>query len=690
MPLSASARALTLAPTRPTSPLRPSATPHPARALTHRAPIHPDRTAPLMPATPYAMAARDYLALGYSPLPIRTGSKLPAVSGYHGHGRPMATSADVDRWTATHAPLNVALRLPDGLVGVDVDNYDHKDGAAQLAALEATHGALPPSPVSTSRDGTASGIRLFRIPAGIRTPSRLATHVDVIAHGLRYLVTSPSVHPSGRVYMWKDPATGDPVAAPAVADLPELPAKWLELLTSTRTGDGPDVLTWLDTLPDGDPSADVAAALDTYRVAVAQGAHRADVLDVTRALATAGATGSLGVPTAYAEAAALYTDHGGDDADFARMLHGAIPYATTEAAKLDGITFTPPPAGPATPTEAPRASKWDTFLVDSADLDNLPQPEPLIAGTLDRNTLAVLGGPYASGKSFVALSWALSVATGAPWAGRVAEQGRVLYVLGEGLYGMRGRVAAWSEHHGRTVPAGAMHFSRVPVNLGDSGDVAALSELVRQGGYSLIIFDTLARMAVGMEENSAKDMGVLVAAADDVRRASPGSAVVLVAHTGKALENGIRGSSAIPSAADTMYQVSRDGDLLDLTRTKRKDGRPDDKVAFIMTEIGPSIVLVPRDVDLDKGAARDVALASEIRELLLREGTATQSEIVKKTRGREAAITAVLGDLVKSDHLLVDVGARGAKLYSLPADVIAAHERRGAEIVSIRDGLKVG
>jgi RecA-family ATPase len=79
-------------------------------------------------------------------------------------------------------------------------------------------------------------------------------------------------------------------------------------------------------------------------------------------------------------------------------------------------------------------------IVTRAGLDSLPDPVPLIGGTLDADTLAVLAGPWGTGKTFLAIDWACCVATGTPWQGRPVKAGRVLYIATEGVHGLRSRV----------------------------------------------------------------------------------------------------------------------------------------------------------------------------------------------------------------------------------------------------------
>jgi RecA-family ATPase len=82
-------------------------------------------------------------------------------------------------------------------------------------------------------------------------------------------------------------------------------------------------------------------------------------------------------------------------------------------------------------------------LLTRAELYNLPEPSWLIDGLLPTNALAVLYGLHASGKTFVALSMALSIAAGHQWCGKATKSGSVLYVAAEGLRGLIFRMQAY-------------------------------------------------------------------------------------------------------------------------------------------------------------------------------------------------------------------------------------------------------
>src|SRR5262249_48369835 len=89
----------------------------------------------------------------------------------------------------------------------------------------------------------------------------------------------------------------------------------------------------------------------------------------------------------------------------------------------------------------------------------------------------------------------------------------------------------------------------------------------------LIVFDTLARCFVGGEENTARDMGRLIANVDRIR-VETGATVLLVHHTGLKKQRA-RGHTALDGAADTIFLVApakQRQRVLTLRCVKQKDG----------------------------------------------------------------------------------------------------------------------
>jgi hypothetical protein len=224
------------------------------------------------------------------------------------------------------------------------------------------------------------------------------------------------------------------------------------------------------------------------------------------------------------------------------------------------------------PRQDDRTPVYASRVLTRSGLLDLPDPEPLIDNVLDQGTTALLYGKWATAKSFVALDWALSVATGRRWQGRDTVRRRVLYLAAEGAYGFKGRIQAW-EIAWQTRIGDDFGLLPCPVNLTHPLDVDNLGALIDWGGYSFVVLDTLARCMVGADENSAKDCGQAVDSMTRLLHITPdGRGVILgVHHAGKDGKT-LRGSSAFEGAADTVYFTSRDGGVITLDREKRKDG----------------------------------------------------------------------------------------------------------------------
>lgn len=190
----------------------------------------------------YGKYAHDYRRKGYSPLPLPPGKKTPPPTGWTGEFAYMASGSDVQYWIDDPEypeDANIALRLPDGVIGIDLDDWGSKTGAATFADAAEKIGSRPPSSGKlTSRDPKAnSGIRLFRVPAGTKLAGTFAgaglgPDIDIIQTGHRYCVGPGSIHPEGGTYTWYDRTPAGWVAGeiPAVDQLPELPAEWIEAL----------------------------------------------------------------------------------------------------------------------------------------------------------------------------------------------------------------------------------------------------------------------------------------------------------------------------------------------------------------------------------------------------------------------------------------------------------------------------
>lgn len=229
-------------------------------------------------------------------------------------------------------------------------------------------------------------------------------------------------------------------------------------------------------------------------------------------------------------------------------------------------------------TPATDKARLDGYVFDCNDLAALPAPTPLMEGVLDVSTIAMLAGKFGTYKTFLALSWAASLATGRAWGNQAVPVAvPVLYIAAEGVTGIRGRLAAWQSAHGQ-IPRGMLTVVARPVRLTEESDVAEIRELIASTGARLVVFDTLHRCAPGVEENSAKEMGVVIDRVASLRD-DTGCTVLLLHHTGHEGRRA-RGSSVNEDDIDSSFVVRLTGDEEDrsmdnqrvLEHRKRKDG----------------------------------------------------------------------------------------------------------------------
>ena len=210
--------------------------------------------------------------------------------------------------------------------------------------------------------------------------------------------------------------------------------------------------------------------------------------------------------------------------------------------------------------EDPLAPRYHLAPFD--DWRDTPPPTFLVDGWVEDHALTALIGPPGVGKSAVALDMACSIATGIGWQGNATRTTRVLYIAGEGVHGAVQRVKAWEAEHERSVGQDLFLIGEaVLLGTHDATVWPWLADQVHELGIGLVIFDTLARMALGLEENSATDMGAAVRKFDVLRR-DGGCGVMVVHHTTRGSTHG-RGSTALLGALDSELLVEDDTDVED-------------------------------------------------------------------------------------------------------------------------------
>lgn len=218
------------------------------------------------------------------------------------------------------------------------------------------------------------------------------------------------------------------------------------------------------------------------------------------------------------------------------------------------------------PTDtAPSAdgTNWRRYVHSGAGIAELPPVRWSLRGRMPMQGLTVLYAPPKGGKSFVAVEVSLRAALGEEfWGEHFHHTSEVLYIAAERANEVRDRIEAACKRRGVPFPKNLHLLARTegPPQVNRDDDHEALIQLVRDIKPTLIVFDTFARMSLGIEENSAKDMGPTVEKfLALVRAAGTECAGLIVHHAGKDNTKGLRGSTALLGAVDAVWKVSPEG-----------------------------------------------------------------------------------------------------------------------------------
>lgn len=238
-------------------------------------------------------------------------------------------------------------------------------------------------------------------------------------------------------------------------------------------------------------------------------------------------------------------------------------------------------------------------LYDERHLMSMPPVEWMIDGVLTKHGFSVMYGAPGTGKSFIAIDMALSMAHGLPWHGRATRQGVVLYIAGEGVGGLGKRVKAWKLHN-QVEDNGLLRVLPMAVDMMDEESIEKLLRTIDslKDEFSCLVIDTVARSMTG-EENSATDMSAFIRGCDTVKHHT-GCGLLAIHHAGKDASRGInsmRGSSALAGAADTVLSVGKSDNIVALAMEKQKDAEPIDRITFEMVSVAlmddASVVMKP-------------------------------------------------------------------------------------------------
>lgn len=219
-------------------------------------------------------------------------------------------------------------------------------------------------------------------------------------------------------------------------------------------------------------------------------------------------------------------------------------------------------------------------LLSVEQLYNTQPMRWIVKGIIPKEGLTALYGASGSGKSFLLLDLALTIATGGTmWFGRRVTAIPITYVCLEGESGLNNRVKAWFKYTNKPLPH-MLRFLTKPFNL-LTEDVKKLADVIIAAGHQngMIIIDTLNRAATGADENSSSDMGKIISACGELQRLA-GGVVMLVHHMGKDVSKKMRGHSSLPAALDGAIEVTRTESNRQWSVAKSKDDKDGDVFPF--------------------------------------------------------------------------------------------------------------
>lgn len=322
-----------------------------------------------------------------------------------------------------------------------------------------------------------------------------------------------------------------------------------------------------------------------------------------------------------------------------------------------------------------------------ADLLSMPPKEWLIENVVGAKNLVMLYGGSGSGKTHIAIDMIFAAMQGGMFARRfpVARRLNVAYAAGEGVSGLRDRFEAVRDFYSANDPLGDCDrfftfFSTVPQLYVDQHTEFKETMLnfitewkARQSAgqceaLDILFIDTLHTASVGSDENSAKDIGVVMSMAKKAVR-ELGCSVVLIHHTGKN-GNKERGSSAMRGDMDAMILVERIGETGTKAKMicgKLKDGKEWDTQTFDLVEHLNSVrVWWDEPISDDGTDKRKSETAGEILGMLgSAEGELTAKRIAEAMAATPQAVNRVLNRLAKDELISRSQNSRGTWCYAI-------------------------
>jgi len=236
-------------------------------------------------------------------------------------------------------------------------------------------------------------------------------------------------------------------------------------------------------------------------------------------------------------------------------------------------------------------------------------PQKYLIGDILPMGLSLMAGQPKTGKSFIALDWALSIASGIRWMEKATVQGPVLYMQSEAPGTLPKRLDAWMYKHDKKSKDIDIRFDTQPTDL---RDVERVCDDIAEhlDSQTLVVFDTLSKNNHGSETDD-KDMPSLVRVCDFIST-NFGASVLLVHHSTKEntqyttqdgkskvnVSSWYRGHGSLLAGIDAGISISRrtragDDLCIKMTCEAARHDEPFDPIALHIEPIRESVIFTP-------------------------------------------------------------------------------------------------
>lgn len=491
-------------------------------------------------------AALAYASWGWHVLPVVPNGKVPATQ--HGVKDATTDAEQIIRWWTQNPNLNIGIAAgaKSGIVVFDVDPRNGGDDSWSAWVQE--NNQPPEGAMQMTAGGGQHYVASYH--PEIRS-CKLREGVDLLADG-RYFVAFPSTI-EGRAYEWE--ASSDPFDGIAPFTIP---GNWLASYQAIRKQESKQVPSAAGGLIKGSRNSGLTAlAGGMRRIGMAEA-------EILSAIALANET-RCEIPLPSSEVAQIVRSVCRYEPELDIAADAGIGDEAAEALLAAA-------SAEARPYYFTRATSY------------LSQPAPLrwaIKGWIPESSVSMVYGESGCGKTFITLDMACSMAAGIDWQGKKTKPGLVVYMAGEGNYGIRQRVAAWCIAHNISALDNLL-LSNKAIDLDAPGAateiIGAVRELTKEDAL-LIFVDTLHNHMTG-DENSPRDTRALSNACNIVARAL-NSGVCINHHTGHSAEakKRMRGSSAWKALLDVAVLVEKnDDELIEISCTKMKDAESPESI----------------------------------------------------------------------------------------------------------------